>query len=250
MIKFFRKIRYQLLGEGNTGKYLKYAIGEILLVVIGILIALSINTWNEERKDNNEGFFIQEELFKEFTQNRTVLNERITTLENSNHFIRVVLSFMGKDAALINSINMDSIIMNTMNYGNYNPSNSTILELIQSGKLNLINNDSLKKNIYRWLQFLEDTDEDFKNQDLGANNFMAPYLRERVSFKNLNNFNSYLNVKEKSNLSFDPYYDVFQDIEFENLYYNRLFWNTVILNHFKELDSLAIEIINQTDKTK
>jgi len=250
MIKFFRKIRYQLLGEGNTGKYLKYAIGEILLVVIGILIALSINTWNEERKDNNEGFFIQEELFKEFTQNRTVLKERITTLENSNHFIRVVLSFMGKDTALINSINMDSIISNTMNYGNYNPSNSTILELIQSGKLNLINNDSLKKNIYRWLQLLEDTDEDFKNQDLGANNFMAPYLRERVSFKNLNNFNSYLNVKKKSNLSFDPYYDVFQDIEFENLYYNRLFWNTVILNHFKELDSLAIEIINQTDKTK
>ncbi len=51
MIKFFRKIRYQLLGEGKTGKYLKYAIGEIVLVVIGILIALSINNWNEGRKE-------------------------------------------------------------------------------------------------------------------------------------------------------------------------------------------------------
>ena len=50
MIKFFRKIRYQLLGEGKTGKYLKYAIGEIVLVVIGILIALSINNWNEIQK--------------------------------------------------------------------------------------------------------------------------------------------------------------------------------------------------------
>ncbi|MCK5401792.1 MAG: hypothetical protein KAJ28_09165 [Flavobacteriaceae bacterium] len=50
MIKFFRKIRYQLLGEGKTGKYLKYAVGEIVLVVIGILIALSINNWNEDRK--------------------------------------------------------------------------------------------------------------------------------------------------------------------------------------------------------
>lgn len=47
MIKFFRTIRQNLIMENKTGKYLKYAIGEIVLVVIGILIALSINTWNE-----------------------------------------------------------------------------------------------------------------------------------------------------------------------------------------------------------
>ena len=52
MIKFFRKIRYDLIGNNKTGKYLKYAIGEIILVVIGILIALSINNWNEKRKHN------------------------------------------------------------------------------------------------------------------------------------------------------------------------------------------------------
>jgi len=50
MIKFFRKIRQNLLLEGKTGKYLKYAIGEIVLVVIGILIALQINNWNEKNK--------------------------------------------------------------------------------------------------------------------------------------------------------------------------------------------------------
>jgi hypothetical protein len=53
MIKFFRRIRRNLLSEGNTGKYFKYAIGEIILVVIGIIIALQINTWNENRKLNN-----------------------------------------------------------------------------------------------------------------------------------------------------------------------------------------------------
>ncbi|OIQ36702.1 MAG: hypothetical protein BM563_10325 [Bacteroidetes bacterium MedPE-SWsnd-G1] len=52
MIKFFRKIRQQLLNEGKTSKYFKYAIGEIVLVVIGILIALQINNWNQQR--NNE----------------------------------------------------------------------------------------------------------------------------------------------------------------------------------------------------
>ena len=54
MIKFFRHIRKQLLGEGKTTKYFKYAIGEILLVVIGILIALSINNWNENRKEQKQ----------------------------------------------------------------------------------------------------------------------------------------------------------------------------------------------------
>ena len=49
MIKFFRKIRQNLLMENKTGKYFKYAIGEIVLVVIGILIALQINNWNEKR---------------------------------------------------------------------------------------------------------------------------------------------------------------------------------------------------------
>jgi len=52
MIKLFRNIRKNLLKEGKTSKYLKYAIGEIILVVIGILIALSINNWNESRKEN------------------------------------------------------------------------------------------------------------------------------------------------------------------------------------------------------
>jgi Family of unknown function (DUF6090) len=51
MIKFFRKTRQQMISENKTSKYLKYAIGEIVLVVIGILIALSINNWNEDRKE-------------------------------------------------------------------------------------------------------------------------------------------------------------------------------------------------------
>ena len=50
MIKFFRHIRQNLIMENKTGKYLKYAVGEIVLVVIGILIALQVNNWNENRK--------------------------------------------------------------------------------------------------------------------------------------------------------------------------------------------------------
>ena len=68
MIKFFRKIRYNLMEQNKTGKYLKYAIGEIILVVIGILIALSINNWNESRK-------LQEEINTYLTQKLVNLHE-------------------------------------------------------------------------------------------------------------------------------------------------------------------------------
>ena len=49
MIKFFRKLRHQQINDGKTSNYLKYAIGEIVLVVVGILIALQINNWNHDK---------------------------------------------------------------------------------------------------------------------------------------------------------------------------------------------------------
>lgn len=52
-MKLFRKTRYTQIQDGNTKKYLKYAVGEIVLVVIGILIALQINNWNQAKKDDN-----------------------------------------------------------------------------------------------------------------------------------------------------------------------------------------------------
>ena len=86
MIKFFRKIRQNLLSEGKTGKYFKYAIGEIILVVIGILIALSINNWNEKRKQielsNNALTELQTEVIKtkSIVEKRNKDNIQITGL--------------------------------------------------------------------------------------------------------------------------------------------------------------------------
>jgi len=78
MIKFFRKIRFDLIEKNKTGKYLKYAIGEIILVVIGILIALSINNWNEKRQKtkvlDNIYRVIADDLRKDSSEVATVLN--------------------------------------------------------------------------------------------------------------------------------------------------------------------------------
>jgi len=82
MIKFFRTIRKDLMEKNKTGKYLKYAIGEIVLVVFGILIAISINTWNENRKAK----IIEIELYKEI---RDDLHFSLTDLESgvANHYM-------------------------------------------------------------------------------------------------------------------------------------------------------------------
>ena len=245
MIRFFRNIRQKLATQNKVASYLRYAIGEIILVVIGILIALQVNNWNEERKFNQEGLRIKHELYLEFSDNRAVLKERIEALEKANNSVKAVLNFINKDREIIQKSNLDSLISSSLKYGNYNPSNSTILELIGSGKLNLINNKLLKKNLYNWLQLLHDSDEDFKNQDQQATTFLIPYLSKRISIKNLNLYDK-MNVTKKSELFSSDYYDVFHDLELENLYQSKFFWNTIMINHYKDLDKLAVEIMRQS----
>lgn len=93
MIKFFRHIRHSLINQNKMGKYFKYAVGEILLVVIGILIALSINNWNESQKAQDKAGFIRGILINEleenlkisegdFAENNKVLSALINYLEN------------------------------------------------------------------------------------------------------------------------------------------------------------------------
>ncbi len=78
MIKFFRNIRKNLLAEGKTTKYFKYAIGEIILVVIGILIALSINNWNENRKTNIKIRNSLLALRNDLVQDNVSIHEKLT----------------------------------------------------------------------------------------------------------------------------------------------------------------------------
>lgn len=65
MIKFFRSIRFKLMSQNQTSRYLKYAIGEIFLVVIGILIALQINNWNEDRKARQQEIKLVSQLLED-----------------------------------------------------------------------------------------------------------------------------------------------------------------------------------------
>ena len=76
MIRFFRIIRQQLLTQNRFSKYMIYAIGEIILVVIGILLALKVNNWNEKQNNLKYEQSILQELKKEFENNLAQLEEK------------------------------------------------------------------------------------------------------------------------------------------------------------------------------
>ena len=82
MIKFFRKIRRNLLNEGKTTRYFKYAIGEILLVVIGILIALQINNWNENNKRDVIRQSYYKQLLEDLDKDKIYIENRIIQFDS------------------------------------------------------------------------------------------------------------------------------------------------------------------------
>ena len=91
MIKFFRKIRYDLMGKNKTRKYFRYAIGEIILVVIGILIALQINNWNEKRKLNN----LKQNYYQQI----------LTDLEDDKNYAQYAMHILDSSQTIYNNYN-------------------------------------------------------------------------------------------------------------------------------------------------
>ena len=97
MIKFFRHIRQQLLSEGKTIKYIKYAIGEIILVVIGILIALSINNVNEEIKDRETVRLYLKNFIADLKNDQEIMNEVVLAHTFRYHAMQYLLVQIGED---------------------------------------------------------------------------------------------------------------------------------------------------------
>ena len=92
MFKFFNKKRQDLLNQNQIMKYLKYAFGEIVLLMLGILFALQVNNWNEYRKDRDKEQLILKELHVDFSDNLTrfyrVKEDQVRTLNNGKIVFR------------------------------------------------------------------------------------------------------------------------------------------------------------------
>ena len=92
MFKFFRKIRYKFISENKTSRYLKYALGEIILVVIGILIALQVNNWNAERQMNQTGKKLLKNIQKDLLTDIESAGDILETYLTKDSLARLVIN--------------------------------------------------------------------------------------------------------------------------------------------------------------
>ncbi|RIA09182.1 hypothetical protein OE09_1011 [Flavobacteriaceae bacterium MAR_2010_72] len=148
MIKFFRQIRYSLMEQNKTSKYLKYAIGEIVLVMIGILLALQVNNWNENRKNKLTESKYYCKLLDDFEldrQNIAVLYKESEYKIETSKSLLLELNTKNKDKSYLLNNYLQGLRTNA-----FVPSKVTITDLISSGKLNLLANDSIKNNLIRY----------------------------------------------------------------------------------------------------
>ena len=144
MIKFFHHIRQNLIMENKTSKYLKYAIGEIVLVVIGILIALQINNWNEDRKDQLRLKNHYLELLNELNNDKESLNAIVNWVREFNNQAFEISEFINSSQTKIDTAKIIAGLLNVEAYGFFSVSKSAYTTLLSSGDIQLIENTELK----------------------------------------------------------------------------------------------------------
>jgi hypothetical protein len=230
MIKFFRNIRQNLLFEGKSAKYFKYAIGEIVLVVIGILIALSINNWNQNRINKQNEKLILTELHREFISNKIQLDTVLFINRRSFQSTKYLRSQLPID---ITKANLDSLSFHLYYFGftyTFNPSEGVTNALMNSSTFNLISNDELRQLLIRW----DDVVSDYQEEEVNA---VENYRSQLKPFEK-----KYFYWGEQDEWLTDPRIDlaILESLEFDNYVLDRYYdLKNILENSTGELENVA-----------
>jgi hypothetical protein len=176
MLPFFRKIRFKLAENNQFFKYSRYAIGEIVLVVIGILIALQINNWNEERKSRNVEYIALTELKKSIESNIRNMDSVAIRIEHRISSIKIILRAFEMNIPYHDSLSShfawgmiyDRLPINT---GAYESLKGSGTQIVQDDELRFLISNYFDYHIGFLQNYLRELRDDFYNYMLG-------YLRE------------------------------------------------------------------------
>lgn len=177
-MRFFRQLRQNLLAEGKTLKYLKYAVGEIVLVVIGILIALAINNANERRKEAAREQAVLLQLQEDYQANLLQLEEKIGMREQMIRSCFQILDYIDNPARAL----QDSLITHFSNLivdPTFDPIQN---DLVVSGNIRLLRNEQLKQLLTRWTsEVVQRTEVEREWQKIRSEVYMPYIIRSGIA---------------------------------------------------------------------
>lgn len=211
-----------------------YAIGEILLVMIGILLALQVNNWNQNRIQDQLEILTLQNLNRDFLTNKERIKSGFITLDKLNRQISRAQDLITSDVA--DTTNFDAVFSPFfLSYVmTYDPVDGTIVDLLNSNKLNLLKDDILRSKISEWNALLEDIKEHelkvlhFRENDLG------PYM---------------INCCPRSELNKVSLKKVIEDYKFDNLLFIYKWLITAQIANYKTVESHIDLILELTGNT-
>ena len=240
MIKFFRKIRQKMLTENNFSKYLLYAIGEIVLVVIGILIALQVNNWNEQRKASKETNLYKAKLINDLVRDTININAQMDNWIRRQKGIEAYFDFFDNQNGQLNQF-LDSARRVPVNYIRYFPINLTFKDMQQSGKISLLSEEQRKAliNLYSSQEFLiiiiDKAINEIKVSEHERNKFLNTDLSDSDFYSKIS-WEQSLESKRKGLLS--------QHHVLEG-YYTLISSSTYRANIIKQQTKISLDLLNQ-----
>ncbi|MEZ4793038.1 MAG: DUF6090 family protein [Gelidibacter sp.] len=241
MIKLFKNIRKNLLAEGKNSKYLKYAIGEIILVVIGILIALQINNWNQERVVKAQNQMIVQNLNKEFNENLVELDTSISRLSSVIDGIDTLLTVMRTQDSNMSEGEFDQLLNQTFWFPTWKPSSFVLMELKTSGALSKLYNNDLKTLLFKW-------EREFDKMETNKKNFLTygaeyvEFITKNGSVRNIDALTESTKSLQKSTIAKNNP-ELLKNPEFENRADNFYFLAVRLKEHFVSLRKIMTDII-------
>jgi len=246
MLKIFRNFRRNLLSENKSSKYALYAIGEIFLVVVGILIALQINNWNEEKKLKTEEHLLLTNLSLSFERKLLELEDKNAGRAKNMQSILILLDIISAKNVSIPDEDIYGYLKELFIWYAVNEEFSIIDMLYSSGKINTISNDLLKTKLIEWPDKMEEMLEEQRVLQELVVKELNPLIRSHVS--PVNTFNRLRNNENsKANLIYSPFpndFDgLFSDRQFESLISEKLIYLNTNVNDTEILITDANKIL-------
>lgn len=245
MIKLFRNFRKNLLNEGKTTKYFKYAIGEIILVVIGILIALQVNNWNVVRNENKTSLNLMIRLLSESKQNLEEVSKSIDTNNKGMDECEQMLQLFGTNYKDKNVRTVDTLIYSVLSLPKFNYKSSTINEALNSGTVSLISSDDLRDLLYQIPSLYSEINWAEENIDQDSEINFFPYLYNQISMRQMDA--TFAPIKDrigKSQLDVTDNRIILTDRKFENMIDNKMFLLNNLLRRYQNFYNLNKEVIS------